>query len=144
MPLSVFARAFWVQYNGRMENRGRSIYPNPYRLFGALAVLITLLILILLAVTTPSTNNLLTRVGYQYWLIATGVATFILYGLDKMQAKRDGVRAPKKLLHLCALAGGVGGGWLGMILFHHKRRQMDFVLLLALATVIHLAILLWF
>lgn len=126
-----------------MHNRRRSTYPNPYRLFGALGVLTTGLILLLLFVVTAAPPNLLTRGGYLYWLIATGAATFVLYGLDKMQAKREGVRAPKVLLHACALVGGFGGGWLGMIVFRHKRRQNDFVLLLLLATILHLAILFW-
>jgi uncharacterized membrane protein YsdA (DUF1294 family) len=57
---------------------------------------------------------------YWNWLIATGLVTFVLYGLDKAQAKRDGGRIPNIVLHLMALVGGFVGALFGRIVFKHK------------------------
>lgn len=84
---------------------------------------------------------LLTRWNwYVAWLSATGLTTFVLYGVDKMQAKRNGWRCPEVLLHTLALIGGFIGGWLGMFLFRHKTQHPAFKLILALATLIWLGV----
>ncbi len=79
---------------------------------------------------------------YIIWLIALGLATFMLYGFDKLEARRFGEgaknRVPERLLHLLALLGGFGGGWLGMFLFWHKIRKIWFWVVLIAATALHL------
>lgn len=77
---------------------------------------------------------------YAAWLSATGLATFVLYGVDKMQAKRGGWRCPEVLLHTLALIGGFIGGWAGMFLFRHKTQHPEFKLILALATLLWLGV----
>ena len=42
---------------------------------------------------------------YLVWLAAASVVTFILYGYDKAQAKRNGRRVPEKYLHWLAFLG---------------------------------------
>lgn len=78
---------------------------------------------------------------YLIWLIAAGLSTFVMYGFDKLEATRFGSeakhRVPKRLLHLLALVGGFGGGWLGMFLFWHKIRQLDFWVVLVVTTMLH-------
>lgn len=80
-----------------------------------------------------------------YWAWWTGfsLVAFLLYGFDKVQAKREGSRVPEFVLHLLALAGGVAGAWLGRCLFRHKTRHTLFTVFLVLATVLHVA-LWWF
>jgi uncharacterized membrane protein YsdA (DUF1294 family) len=77
---------------------------------------------------------------YIIWLASISFITFILYGLDKTQSKRNGWRVPEMALHVLALAGGFMGGWAGCSLFHHKTKKGMFVLVLILSTVIHLGI----
>ena len=78
---------------------------------------------------------------YVIWLMALGVATFMLYGFDKLEARRFGNQAknrvPERLLHLLVLMGGFGGGWLGMFLFWHKVRDFWFWAILIVATALH-------
>lgn len=84
---------------------------------------------------------LLTRWNwYAAWLSATGLTTFVLYGVDKLQSKRGGWRCPEVLLHTLALIGGFIGGWLGMFLFRHKTQHAEFKLILGLATLIWLGV----
>jgi uncharacterized membrane protein YsdA (DUF1294 family) len=101
---------------------------------------------ILIALIYPSTDwNM-----YGVWLLAWSITTFVLYGIDKQIAAmrrdpdRDAPRAENRLLHLLALIGGFAGGWLGMAVFGHKRRQTAFWAILLLATLIHGVIVFYF
>jgi uncharacterized membrane protein YsdA (DUF1294 family) len=80
---------------------------------------------------------------YNILLTGAGIVTFLLYGFDKMQAKRDGGRVPEIILHLLVLAGGFIGGWAGRIVFRHKTRKPVFLVVLILATVSHCLYALW-
>jgi len=75
--------------------------------------------------------------AYGIWLAAASGTTFLLYGWDKLQAISGGLRVPKIVLHGLALAGGVLGGWAGMLVFRHKRRQGAFWGVLLLSTLLH-------
>lgn len=77
---------------------------------------------------------------YLIWLAACSITGFAFYGWDKMQSQRGGWRVPELVLHGLALAGGVAGCWLGMLLFRHKTQHGDFVLVLIVATIIHGAV----
>lgn len=76
---------------------------------------------------------------YPLWLAGTGIVTFLLYGFDKMQAKRNAGRVPEIVLHLLVLAGGFFGGWTGRFAFRHKTRKPVFLIALILATALHVA-----
>lgn len=80
------------------------------------------------------------------YLLAINVATFLVYGIDKLKAKRAKWRIPEAtLLHLAA-AGGSIGAWLGMKVWHHKTLHMKFrygvplILLLQIALIAYLHI----
>ena len=80
---------------------------------------------------------------YLGWLAAASIITFIFYGYDKYQAKRNGRRVPEKYLHWMALAGGFPGGWLGRSVFRHKIRKGVFLFFLMISTLIHLGFAGW-
>ena|ERR1051325_4346452 len=80
-----------------------------------------------------------------YWLWWAGLSllTFLAYGIDKWQSKRqNGRRIPEIILHTLAFAGGVAGGWIGRFVFRHKTRHISFTVVLVLATILHGA--LWY
>jgi uncharacterized membrane protein YsdA (DUF1294 family) len=78
------------------------------------------------------------------WLLSAGAVTFVLYGIDKTQARRGGLRAPERLLLVLGVAGGFVGGFLGMAIWRHKTRHTAFYLAnavgLALALVLALVL----
>ena len=78
--------------------------------------------------------------AYVAWLIAASVVLFALYGYDKTQAKAGGGRVPEIVLHGLALLGGFVGGWIGMFAFHHKTQKPMFKVVLAIATVLNVAV----
>ena len=80
--------------------------------------------------------------AYLVWLLVVSLATFVLYGVDKAQAKRDGLRVPENLLHLMALLGGFPGGFSGRAGFHHKTRKPAFAWVLWISLAIHLVVVL--
>ena len=72
---------------------------------------------------------LLWRRGLPLWaayLAGVGLATFLCYGFDKLQARAQRTRLPESLLHVGALIGGTPGAWLGQVVFRHKTVKPSF------------------
>jgi len=76
------------------------------------------------------------------YIIGLGLITFLIYGYDKLQAKRGGRRVPEPALLLLALAGGALGGWAGMLIWRHKTRHATFWIAQVAGT-IAIAVALW-
>ena len=80
------------------------------------------------------------------YLLAINVATFLVYGIDKLKAKRAKWRIPEATLLLLAAVGGSIGAWLGMKVWHHKTLHMKFrygvplIILLQIALIAYLHI----
>ena len=80
------------------------------------------------------------------YLLAFNVATFWVYGIDKLKAKRAKWRIPEATLLLLAAAGSSIGAWLGMKVWHHKTLHMKFrygvplILLMQIALITYLHI----
>jgi len=60
------------------------------------------------------------------YIVGLGLITFLIYGYDKLQARRGGRRVSERTLLLLALAGGALGGWAGMLIWRHKTRHAIF------------------
>jgi uncharacterized membrane protein YsdA (DUF1294 family) len=69
------------------------------------------------------------RMQQLLWAIVllTNIATFVVFGLDKIQSKRKAARRIRErtLLGFMFL-GGLIGGWVAMSLFHHKTVKRSF------------------
>lgn len=75
------------------------------------------------------------------WLGVTSALAFVLFGWDKLMAKKHRRRVPEAALLGCALMGGAAGAALGMAVFHHKTRKPLFRGLVPLALCVHAALL---
>ena len=76
---------------------------------------------------------------YLLWLCCMSLVSFLTMGSDKRRAKRGARRVPEARLFLLALLGGGAGGFLGMYVFRHKTRHLQFVIgfpLIALAQIL--------
>ena len=51
---------------------------------------------------------------------------FLAMGIDKAKAKADAWRIPEKTLFGIAFLGGGAGVWLGMEIFRHKTKHLQF------------------
>ena len=61
-----------------------------------------------------------------YFLAAINVITFLVYGIDKLKAKKRKWRIPEATLLLLAIVGGSIGAWTGMKVWHHKPMHKKF------------------
>lgn len=77
------------------------------------------------------------------YILGINVIAFIVYGIDKLKAKRGKWRIPESTLLLLAAIGGSIGAWLGMKVWHHKTMHKKFryglplILLLQLSAVLY-------
>ena len=79
-----------------------------------------------------------------YCLLTINALAFIVYGIDKLKARKGRWRIPESTLLLLAIIGGSVGAWLGMKVWHHKTMHLKFkyglpaILLLQLALAVYL------
>jgi uncharacterized membrane protein YsdA (DUF1294 family) len=84
--------------------------------------------------------------GWQFvpsWLIGGGLATFLIYALDKTRAIRGARRVPERVLQAMVLLGGVLGGWAGMLGLRHKTLHRAFWVVQWIATALWAALAWW-
>lgn len=60
------------------------------------------------------------------YVCVINVIAFLMYGLDKVKAKRRQWRIPESTLLGVAVIGGSIGAFLGMQIFHHKTKKPKF------------------
>ena len=65
---------------------------------------------------------------------------FIVYGIDKLKAKKGKWRIPESTLLLLAIIGGSIGAWLGIKVWHHKTLHKKFKYGIPLIVITHIAI----
>lgn len=64
------------------------------------------------------------------YLIFISIITFIVYAVDKKRSKKSNKnRIPEKVLLLLSILGGAYGGYLAMIIKHHKTKHWYFVII---------------
>ena len=59
-------------------------------------------------------------------IIGVNVITFVVYGIDKLKAKKGKWRVPETTLLLLAFVGGSIGAWCGVKVWHHKTMHLKF------------------
>lgn len=101
-----------------------SVLGIPYLRFMLIGVGSALLLLVGLAAALARPASLALWLGM--WVIALSLATFGVYGYDKLQAQQGGPRVPEVVLLLLGLLGGTPGAFVAMRLFHHKTNKARF------------------
>lgn len=77
---------------------------------------------------------------FSYILLAWNAVVMLVYGADKLRAKKGWRRTRESvLIGLAFLMGGVGAAF-GMLLFNHKTSKIKFRLLVPLAEVLTCAL----
>ena len=70
------------------------------------------------------------------YLLIINIISFVLMGIDKIQAIRNKKRISEASLLIISLIGGSIGTILSMIIFRHKIRKIKFLLLVPLFLII--------
>ena len=60
------------------------------------------------------------------YLTLINIITFLMYGADKLKARRGKWRIPEATLLTAAVIGGSIGAWCGMKVWHHKTMHLKF------------------
>lgn len=76
-------------------------------------------------------------------IAALNAITFVVYGLDKLKAKKGWWRVPERTLLLLAFAGGSVGARLAMQVFRHKTQHAVFKYGVPLALFLHIVLVGW-
>ena len=80
-----------------------------------------------------------------YYLAVINVITFIVYGIDKLKAKKGKWRIPEATLLLLAIVGGSIGALCGIKIWHHKTMHKKFkygiplIIAIQIAAIIYLS-----
>lgn len=72
--------------------------------------------------------------------LAMGVASFVLYAIDKKSARSGGWRVPETSLHLLDLTFGIAGGLIAQHVLRHKTAKRAFAVLSYLIALAHIAL----
>ena len=79
-----------------------------------------------------------------YCLLAINAVVFLVYGIDKLKAKKGKWRISESTLLLFAVIGGSIGAWLGMKAWHHKTMHKKFRYGLPLIILLQFSVALYF
>ena len=75
-----------------------------------------------------------------YYIVIINILTFIVYGIDKLKAKKGKWRIPESTLLLLAIIGGSIGAFLGMKVWHHKTMHKKFTIGIPLVFALQVAL----
>lgn len=84
-----------------------------------------------------------------YYLLAINAVTFIVYGIDKYEAKKAMWRISEATLLMLAVLGGSIGAWIAMRFWRHKTMHKKFkygipvILLIQIALIAYMHIPMW-
>ncbi len=79
-----------------------------------------------------------------YFLLGINFITYLLFGLDKVKARKNKWRIPEKYLFLFTFLGGSLGAILAMKQFHHKTQKSEFKNVIFIIILVQIAILTFF
>ena len=75
-----------------------------------------------------------------FYLLLINLVAFVVYGIDKLKAKRGKWRISEATLLLLAAVGGSVGAWLGMKVWHHKTLHKKFKYGVPAIILLHIAL----
>lgn len=78
-----------------------------------------------------------------YYFIGINAIAFVIYGIDKLKAKKGKWRIPERTLLLLAIIGGSIGAWLGIKVWHHKTLHKKFKYGIPLIVIMQIAIVIY-
>lgn len=79
-----------------------------------------------LLLVCAATASLLTPHPYVTWFLLVSVLTLVIYGMDKMAARKAWRRVPESTLLVFGFVGGWPGAMVGQQVFRHKTQKQPF------------------
>jgi uncharacterized membrane protein YsdA (DUF1294 family)/cold shock CspA family protein len=119
--------------------RPGSVLATPYLLFALIGVGLTIVLLVGLTLVFGQPQR--QGVWLALWVLVLSITAFFIYGFDKSQAQRGGLRVPEAILHVLSLLGGSPGAFAAMRVFHHKTSKTSFQVVFWLIVAVQLGVL---
>ena len=79
-----------------------------------------------LLLVCAATGSLFTPHPYITWFLLVSVLTLVIYGMDKMAARKAWRRVPESTLLVFGFVGGWPGAIVGQQIFRHKTQKQPF------------------
>ena len=79
-----------------------------------------------LLLVCAATGSLFTPHPYITWFLLVSVLTLVIYGMDKMAARKAWRRVPESTLLVFGFVGGWPGAMVGQQVFRHKTQKQPF------------------
>lgn len=78
-----------------------------------------------------------------YLYLAASLATFIIYAMDKLAAKKGAWRTQESTLHILSLAGGWPGAIIAQQKLRHKSKKQNFRIIFWVTVLLNIGIFVW-
>lgn len=75
------------------------------------------------------------------WFLLARALTFVIYGADKMAARKAWRRIPESTLLVCGVVGGWPGAIFGQQLFRHKTQKQPFKTYFRVSVILNVGVL---
>jgi len=110
-----------------------SIKSHPNRFFLIAFVLLALVGMFVWRVFLPGSRLFA-------WAFGANVSAFVIWFVDKHQARKGGWRVPERTLHVMAILGASPASLAAMSILRHKTQKRFFTILYSVLLVVHIAV----
>ncbi|HDZ8009716.1 TPA: DUF1294 domain-containing protein [Citrobacter amalonaticus] len=74
------------------------------------------------------------------WFLLANILTLVIYGVDKMAARKAWRRVPEVTLLVCGVVGGWAGAIVGQQLFRHKTQKQPFKTYFIISVIVSISV----
>jgi uncharacterized membrane protein YsdA (DUF1294 family) len=85
-------------------------------------------------------GSIFTSHPFSVWLLLANVLTLVIYGVDKMAARKAWRRVPESTLLVFGFVGGWGGAMAGQQLFRHKTQKQPFKTYFIISVIVSISV----
>lgn len=78
---------------------------------------------------------------FAMWFVLASALTLLIYGADKLAARKAWRRVPESTLLICGFVGGWPGAIIGQQLFRHKTQKQPFKTYFMVSVVLNVVVL---
>lgn len=85
-------------------------------------------------------GSFFTDYPFVIWLLLANVLTLVIYGADKMAARKAWCRVPESTLLVLGMLGGWPGAMIGQRLFRHKTQKQPFRTYFTVSVIVNISV----
>ncbi|MBF8106382.1 DUF1294 domain-containing protein [Serratia liquefaciens] len=94
-----------------------------------------------LLLTLAAIGSIFMSRPFAMWLLLANALTLVVYGVDKLAARKAWRRVPESTLLIFGFVGGWPGAVLGQQLFRHKTQKQPFKTWFIISVIVNIAVL---